>query len=102
MFDQLSCRRNPNSTQHSFGLTDINLFRRKIDVRAEIGELHVIGFSSLRPEWKCDLRITYIQSVEKRLTMNQSGVIDIQRDLANTGKRVLAIFIVEYSYISCD
>src|SRR5207247_11036350 len=81
---------------------DINLFRRKIDVRAKIRELHFIGFSSLRIEWKSDLGITHIQSVKKWLTMNKRCIIDIQRDLADTGKRVLVIFIVEYSSISCD
>ena len=71
-------------------------------MRTEISELYFIGVSSLRLEWKCDLGITYIQSIEKRLTMNKSRVIDIERDLADTGKCVFAIFIVEYSYISCD
>ena len=69
---------------------------------AEVGELRFIGFSPRRFERKRDLRIAHIQSVEKRLTMNQRSVIDIERDLANTSKRVFAIFIVEYSYISRD
>src|SRR4029450_2911497 len=34
--DQLSTRRNPNSAKNSLGLTDVNLFRCKIDMGWEV------------------------------------------------------------------
>jgi hypothetical protein len=48
------------------------------------------------------LRVAHIQSIEKWLAMDQCSVINIQRDLANQGKRVLTIFVIEYPYISCN
>ena len=69
---------------------------------AEVGELRFIGFSIRRLERKGDLRIAYIKRVEKRLMMDERSVIDIERDLANQGKRVFAILIIEDPYVSCD
>jgi hypothetical protein len=36
------------------------------------------------------------------MAMDKCSVIDIERDLANQGKRVLAIFVIENPYISCN
>ena len=61
-----------------------------------------IGFSNRRLKWKGDLRIAHIERVEKRLMMDECSVIDIERDLADQGKRVFAILVVEDPYISRD
>ena len=64
--------------------------------------MRFVGFSFRRSERKPDLRIAYIESVEKRLTMDERSVIDVERYLADNGKCVFAILVIENPYISCD
>src|SRR5207249_3622760 len=49
--DELPPRRYPNSTKDSFRLTDVNLFRRKVNVCAKIGQLWPADFPFGCLEW---------------------------------------------------
>ena len=71
-------------------------------MRAEVGELRLIGFSFSCLKWKGDLRIAHIKGVEKRLMMDERSVIDIERNFANHSKRVFVILVVEDPDVSCD
>src|SRR6266446_8469586 len=58
--DQLPPRRYPNSTKDSFRLTDVNLFRRKVNVCAKIGQLWPADFPFGCLEWKRNLSVALI------------------------------------------
>ena len=100
--DQLPPRRHSNSTKDSFRLTDVNLFRRKVNVCAKIGQLRPAGFPFGRLERKRNLRVAHIQRVEKRFIMKKRGVIDIERHFADQSHRVFAVLVVENAYVSGD
>src|SRR5204863_6207975 len=93
---------NANPAEDSLRLTDINLFWRKINMGAQVGQRSSIAFFIRRLERKDDLRIAYIKSVEKRLMMHERCVINVERDLADQGQNVVAIFIIKNAYIFCD
>ena len=69
---------------------------------AEVVELRLVGFPIGRSKWKRDLRVTNIERVEKTFMMDERSVIDIERDFANHGQRVFAVFVIEDAYILCD
>ena len=71
-------------------------------MRTEVCQLRFISLSLCRLERKRNLRVAHVQSVEKWLAMDKRSVIDIERDLANQGKRVLTIFVIENPHISCN
>src|SRR5215471_10650668 len=58
--DQLPPRRYSDSTKNSFRLTDVNLFRRKVNVCAKIGQLWPAGFPFACLEWKRNLGVAHI------------------------------------------
>src|SRR5205807_10293579 len=69
---------------------------------AQVGQRSSVALFIRRLEWKNDLRIPHVECVEKRLMMDERSVIDIERDLADPGKRVLAILVIKNPDIFCD
>ena len=69
---------------------------------AEIIKLRFVGFSIGGLEWKGDLRIAYIERVEKWLMMDERSVIDIERDFVDQGERVFAVLVIEDAHIPRD
>ena len=41
-----------------------------------------------------NLRVAHVEAVQKRLPMNERGVIEIERDFAHDGEGVIAIFVI--------
>ena len=71
-------------------------------MRAQIVELRTIDPSLGIFQRQGDLRVTNVKCVQKWLMMDERRVINIQRDFADTGKRLLAIFVIEDSHILRD
>src|SRR5215467_13334848 len=69
---------------------------------SQAGEHGSVSFFLCRLEGKNDLRIAHIECVEERLMMDQCSVIDIERNLADAGQRVLAVLVIKNPYILCD
>ena len=69
---------------------------------AQVGEHGSVAFFIGGLEWKNDLRIAHVECVEKGFMMDERGVIDIERDFADQGQRILAILIIKNPYIFCD
>ena len=98
-FDQLAGRGNAHAAEDSFRLADINLLGRKINVRAKVFELRVVDLSLSALKRQAYLCVAHVERVEKRLMMEQRRIIDVERDLADERKRVLALLVIENSYV---
>ena len=94
-FDQLAGRGNAHAAKHSFSLADIDLLRREIDMRTELGDPRVRRRGSREPGRNRQLCAADIERIQERLMMEERGVIDIQRDLADDREGVLAILEIE-------
>src|SRR5947208_15707900 len=71
-------------------------------MRAQIIELRTIDRSLGIFERQRDLRVLNVECIQKWLMMDERRVINIQRDLTDTGERLLAIFVIEDSHILGD
>ena len=76
--DQLPRRGDPNPAKDSVCLTDINLFRRKINVRVQIPDFSVWRLG-IRPfgQGQRNLGISDINRVQEWLMLQQRGIIDV-------------------------
>ena len=68
---------------------------------AQVGEYGSVASFVSGLKWKTDLRIAYIERVEKRFVMDQRSVIDIERNFADQGQRILAILVIKDPHIFC-
>ena len=101
-FDQLAGGRDSDTAKNPFRLTDVNLFRRKINTSVKFSELRLLGFSFWPFQRERDLGIANVERVEKWLVMKKSGVVDVEHDLADEGERVLALAVTEDAHIARD
>jgi hypothetical protein len=92
--DQLAGHRNAHAAKNSFGLTDINLFGRKINMGPEVFELRLVDLSFAPLERQTHLRVADVDRVQERLVMEQGRVIDVERDLTDDSERVLSLFVI--------
>src|SRR5205085_8388934 len=93
--DQLAGGCNADAAKNSFGLTDDDLLRWKIDAGVKFSQLRLLGFS-LRPlQRKRYFRIPNVERVEKRLMIKKRRVIDIEHDFADERQRVAPVLITE-------
>ena len=84
-------------------MADKNLLRRKIDMRTKLGDFEAWLRASLREDWsEWSLRAPNIEGVEEGLVVQERGVINIERDLADDGERVLAVLEVEDPHVLRD
>src|SRR5580700_3867883 len=97
--DQLAGRGNAHAAENSFRLTDVNLLGRKVNVRAKVFELRVVDLSLSALKRQADLSVAHVERVEKRLMMKQRRIIDIERYLADERQCILALFVIENSYV---
>ena len=100
--NQLPRRGNSYAAKNSFGLADVDLFRWKINVGTESRQFRLGRFRIVRRNRESDLRVTDIESVQERLPMEECRIINIERDLADDGDRVLAFFVIENAHVACD
>ena len=71
------------------------------DMGAQAGEYGSVASFVSALKWKTDLRIAHIERVEKRFVMDQRSVIDIERNFADQGQRILAILVIKDPHIFC-
>ena len=48
------------------------------------------------------MRVAHIEGIEKRLMMDERGVIDVERNFADPGECIFALLVVENAHILCD
>src|SRR5262249_45315683 len=102
-FDQLAGGRNAHAAKNSFGLADVNLLGRKINVGAKTSELRPLDFFfTPPPPRQRDFGIANIERVEKRLMMKKRGVINVERDLADKSERFTSVFVAKNANVPRD
>src|SRR6202030_3124814 len=100
--DQLACRRNPDAAKNAFRLADVDLFRRKINVSTQVLELRLRRAQGRGRIGDRELGAADIERIEKRLVMKERRVIDVERDFADHGERVLAVFEIVDPHVLRD
>ena len=90
--DQLPGRGDSDATKNSFGLADVNLFRRKINMGPQFLDLGLGRARRGGRIWNRQLGAVDIEGIEERFMVEQRRVINIERDFADDGERVLAVF----------
>src|SRR5580704_10297729 len=102
-FNQLARGRDAHAAKNSLGLTDVDLFRRKINVRVKFSQLRPLSLFSLRSlQWERYLSAANVQRVQKRLVMKKCGVINVERNLADEGQSFSAVLVTKDAHVPRD
>ena len=69
---------------------------------AESRQLRLGRFRIIRGNGKNELRVANIESVKKRLAMEERRIINIERDLADDGDGVFAVLVIKNAHVARD
>src|SRR3954453_11583075 len=91
---ELPRRRDADAAKDSFGLADVDLVGWKIDVRAKLLQLRFARVRIAFRRGKRRVRIAHIDRIQKRLRMQERGVVDVERDFTDREQWLFAVLCV--------